>query len=119
MRLPIHFHFIKKIPLAQMLEFLWHQNKNVMKTFAKRFVAGASFTIFVSAFNACSPVWVEPSRHLVYAPAPVPPPPPAPVTVITPVVPVWAPPYVYVNEVHYYYFPDYMAYYDVFAQNYC
>src|SRR5204862_3159522 len=39
--------------------------------------------------------------------------------VVAPVVPVWAPPYTYVTEVHYYYFPDYMMYYDVVAQNYC
>src|SRR4051812_46000047 len=73
--------------------------------------------VFSFVLRACSPV--------VYAPAPRPrpvvvvaPPPPPVEQVIVPVVPVWAPPYAYVTEVHYYYFPDYAVYYNVFAQRY-
>jgi hypothetical protein len=104
-------------------------NKKIMKTILKRMIAGVVITILASIFNACSPVLVATSRPhpVVYAPPPPPvepvyastlPPVPVQTVVVTPVIPVWAPPYIYVNEVHYYYFPDYMVYYDVFAQNY-
>ena len=104
-----------------------------MNSISKRMIAGFAIATLANAFYSCSPVFVAQSRPhprtVVYttpAPAPAPEPvyastlPPAPVqtVIVTPVVPVWAPPYVYVNEVHYYYFPDYMVYYDVFAQNY-
>ena len=93
-----------------------------MKTNLKRFIAGSAITILASAFSACSPTVIAPSRPrpVVYVPAPPPPPPiPAQTIPVMPVVPVWAPPYTYVTEVHYYYFPDYSVYYDVFKQHYC
>lgn len=88
-----------------------------MKTNLKRFIAGAGISILASAFSACSPgvVAVSRPRPVLYTPAPV----PVQTVEVTPVVPVWAPPYSYITEVHYYYFPDYMMYYDVFAQHYC
>lgn len=102
-----------------------------MNSISTRMIAGLAIATLANAFSSCSPVYVAHSRPrpVIYsAPAPPPAPepvyasviPPAPVqtVVVTPVIPVWAPPYVYVNEVHYYYFPDYMVYYDVFAQNY-
>ena len=84
----------------------------------KRLIAGIVFTILASAFNSCAPVVVTSRpRPVIYSPAPQPP--PVQTVVVAPVVPVWAPPYIYVNEVHYYYFPDYLVYYDVFTSNYC
>lgn len=88
-------------------------------------IAGITITLLASAFNSCSPVLVATSqpKPVVYTTRPaeepiyastIPGPPVQPVVI----VPVWAPPYTYVNEVHYYYFPDYSIYYDVFAQNY-
>ncbi len=91
-----------------------------MKTNLKRFIAGATMTILASAFSGCSPMVIAPSRpnpvvytSTIYTPAPV------QTVEAMPVVPVWAPPYTYVTEVHYYYFPDYMMYYDLFEQHYC
>lgn len=108
-----------------------NSNQQIMNSISKRLIAGFTIAILANALSSCSPVFVAQSRPrpVIYStpvPAPAPEPvyastlPPAPVqtVVVTPVVPVWAPPYVYVNEVHYYYFPDYMVYYDVFAQNY-
>jgi hypothetical protein len=92
-----------------------------MKTL-KRMIAGTTLTALSGAFNGCAPAIVATHPRPVYH-APVPAPveavvvPAAPIYV--PVVPVWAPPYAYVTEVHYYYFPDYMVYYDVFSANYC
>src|SRR6185436_17062062 len=83
------------------------------------------FAAVSMVLRACAPVIYTPAprpRPVVIAPAPPPvivePVPPPPAVVVTPVVPVWAPPYTYVTEVHYYYFPDYHVYYNVFAQRY-
>jgi hypothetical protein len=101
-----------------------------MKTIMKRFLAGTALLALTGAMNGCSPVMVASRpRPVIYDPAPVPVAvapvvqpvpvvPVAPVVAVVPVVPVWAPPYTFVHEVHYYYFPDYMVYYDVFASNY-
>lgn len=101
----------------------------MMNSISKRMIAGLAIASLANVLSSCSPVFVAQSRPrpVIYStPVPVPQPvyattlptPPVQTVVVTPVVPVWAPPYVYVNEVHYYYFPDYMVYYDVFAQNY-
>ena len=94
----------------------------------KRFLAGSALLALTGALNGCSPVMVASRpRPVIYDPAPAPvavvpvaqPVPVVQVAQVVPVVPVWAPPYTYVHEVHYYYFPDYLVYYDVLASNYC
>lgn len=92
-----------------------------MKSVSRRLFVFGIATLSL-ALRACSPVIVAPAprpRPVVIAPMPPPPPPPAPAPVIIqPVIPVWAPPYTYVTEVHYYYFPDYRVYYNVYAHQY-
>ena len=95
-----------------------------MKTMMKRLIAGGTLAVLAGSLDACAPVVVASRPHphpVIVDPVPVavaPEPVVMPV-VMAPVVPVWAPPYAYVNEVHYYYFPDYMVYYDVFGSTYC
>jgi len=92
-----------------------------MKTLMKRLIAGGTLAVLAGSLDACAPVMVASRpRPVIVDPVPVAVAPAPVVTpVVIPVVPVWAPPYAYVNQVHYYYFPDYMVYYDVFASTYC
>ena len=88
-----------------------------MRTTMIKLAAGALVFILANFFSGCSPVFVAQERphHVIYTtPAP-----PLQQVVEVPVVPVWAPPYTYITQVHYYYFPDYMMYYDLYGQNYC
>jgi hypothetical protein len=91
-----------------------------MKTLMKRMIAGSTLAVLAGAFNGCAPVVVASRpRPVIVDPVPVYSAPPVQTVIVTPHVPVWAPPYAYVNQVHYYYFPDYMVYYDVFGSTYC
>jgi hypothetical protein len=109
---------VNRYSFGMLLERRPPTKQKQMKTSLKIFVAGAVITILASAFAGCSPVIVRSARPrpVVYS---------SPVSalpqqvIVSPVVPLWAPPYAYVTEVHYYYFPDYMIYYEVFSQNYC
>ncbi len=89
-----------------------------MKTMLKQLVAGTFLIILVNSFAGCSPVLVAQQRpqHVIYTTLP---PPPSQPVVVVPVVPFWAPPYTYLTQVHYYYFPDYSMYYDLSGQTYC
>ena len=91
-----------------------------MKTLMKRMIAGSTLAVLTGAFNGCAPTYVASRpRPVIVDPEPVYYAPPVQTVVVTPQVPVWAPPYAYVSQVHYYYFPDYMVYYDVFGNTYC